>query len=191
MIDYKINRSHTRKHTYITIQKDTTVLVKTSLFTSKKRIEAFIQEKKEWILTKQKQIASEQEHHKQHYYLFGNIHERGTLTQSQIDTLYREKAKELIPPLVTQYSALMTLYPSRISFRKNKSRWGSCSAKNALSFNINLIQTPHSFIEYVIVHELAHIAHKNHSPAFWKLVEKYLPDYKTRKNTVKEQYFLL
>ena len=190
MITYTTDRSNSRKHTYITIQKDGSVLVKTNLFTSTKTIENFIRQKEQWILRKQSAILDAQRQKENHFYLFGELHEKENRTQETIDQLYRQKAKEIIPPLVMQYSEKMQLYPNRISFRKNKSRWGSCSSKDNLSFNIMLIQTPLPFIEYVVVHELAHIRHKNHSRAFWKLVHKILPNYKQRERSVKERYFL-
>ncbi len=188
---YRLNRSSKRKHTYITICKDGSVLVKTNLFTPKSSIEKFLKEKESWILHKQQSIVQALENSKHYYYLLGEKVERGNITQAQIDTLYKERAKEIIPPLVVQYSKEMNLYPTALSFRKNRSRWGSCSAKNRLSFNTNLIQTPMAFIEYVVVHELAHIAYKNHSRTFWQLVENYLPDYKKRRALGKERYHIL
>ena len=190
MIAYTINRSISRKHTYITVQKDGSILVKTNLCTSPKTIENFIRQKEQWILQKQSALLDAQRHKESHFYFFGELYERENHTQEEIDLLYRQKAKEIIPPLVVQYSEKMQLYPNRISFRKNKSRWGSCSSKDNLSFNIMLIQTPLPFIEYVVVHELAHIRHKNHSKAFWKLVQEILPDYKQRKQITQNRYFL-
>jgi len=68
----------------------------------------------------------------------------------------------------------------------NKTRWGSCSAKNTISLNYYLAKLPESLIEYVVVHELAHIKEKNHSAKFWNLVEKYLPDVKKRRKLLRE-----
>jgi predicted metal-dependent hydrolase len=78
----------------------------------------------------------------------------------------------------------MQLFYTHVGFRKTKSRWGSCSHKNSLSFSTNLAKTDPHFIEYVVVHELAHIKHKNHSKEFWNEVEKFLPDYKIRKKLI-------
>ena len=61
-----------------------------------------------------------------------------------------------------------------------KSKWGSCSVKNSLIFNYYLAKLPEDIIEYVVVHELAHIKHKNHQKEFWDLVSKFIPDYKER-----------
>ncbi len=97
-----------------------------------------------------------------------------------LDHFYKEEAKRVILPMVQQWSQKMACSPTGVTFRKTKCQWGSCSAKNRLSLNTMLCKLPIECIEYVVVHELAHITHKHHQKAFWALVETYLPDYKTR-----------
>ncbi len=190
-IAYTIERSARRKHTYLSIQKDGTVLVRANMTISNKAIETFVTGKKRWIEEKVRTLSLAQEIQQKEFYLLGELLERKERSQEDIDLLYSRKAREIIPPLVTQYSEKMGLFPSHLSFRKNRSRWGSCSSKNNLSFNTQLAQTPPEFIEYVVVHELAHILHKNHSRDFWRLVERYLPDYKERKELVRNRHYLL
>jgi len=105
--------------------------------------------------------------------------------QKHIDTFYKKQALQYITPLVEQWSEKMSLSFSNISFRKTKRQWGSCSAKNNLSFNTMMMKLPKNVIQYIIVHELAHIQHKHHQKAFWQLVETYLPTYKTDINELK------
>ena len=105
---------------------------------------------------------------------------------NQIEKFYKYKAKEIISPLVEQQAQIMKLYPTAISFRKTKRQWGSCSSKNSLSFNTGLIKLPLDVIQYVIIHELAHIKHKHHQKAFWKEVERYAPNYKALEQKLKE-----
>ena len=100
--------------------------------------------------------------------------------QKHIDHFYKEKAKEFIPAMLNNWSSVMELEYNKVSFRKTKRQWGSCSGKNDLSFNSMVVKLPEDVIEYIIVHELAHIRHKHHQKSFWSLVEKYLPDYKER-----------
>ncbi|HHH53129.1 MAG TPA: M48 family peptidase, partial [Bacteroidetes bacterium] len=64
-------------------------------------------------------------------------------------------------------------------------RWGSCSSDNCISFNYHLVKLSSSLIEYVVVHELAHIVHHNHSKDFWQLVNRYLPDYKIKEEKIR------
>ena len=103
-----------------------------------------------------------------------------TLFLKQIDRFYKEKAMSVIPSLVEKWADKMNLHPHEIKFRKTKRQWGSCSAKNILSFNTMLVKLPLDVIEYVIVHELAHIKYKHHQRSFWALVAQFMPDYKTR-----------
>ena len=98
--------------------------------------------------------------------------------QFLFDTFYKKEAITQITLMVEKWSKIMNLKPKNISFRKAKRRWGSCSSQDSLSFNYYLMKLPLYIIEYVVVHELAHIKEKNHSINFWALVEKFLPNYK-------------
>ena len=190
-IVYRIDRSGSRKHTYITIQKDGSVLVKAGRGVTAEQIAQFVAEKERWIRKRVDVIREAQQAVQSHFYLLGEAIPRAGHTEEDIDRLYRQKAREIIPPLVERHSARMQVTPSAVSFRKNRSRWGSCSSQNRLSFNTRLAATPIDFIEYVVVHELAHIRHKNHSAAFWQEVARYLPDYKMRRDLVKTLHYTL
>jgi len=91
---------------------------------------------------------------------------------------YKQNAPKIILPIVKKYSKLMGLFPSKISFRFKISNWGSCTSKNHIIFNYYLIDEDKEFIEYVVVHELAHIKFKHHKKEFWELVERFFPNYK-------------
>ena len=97
----------------------------------------------------------------------------------------RRAAYETIPPLVERYSKLMELRPTSVKITSAQKRFGSCSGKNGLCFSWRLMAYPTEAVEYVVVHELAHIKHHNHSPAFYGLIEKYMPDYKKRQKLLK------
>ncbi len=109
-----------------------------------------------------------------------------TLFQKYIDRFYKEESKNIIPPLVEEWSKKMKLSPNKITFRKTKRQWGSCSGKNDLSFNTMMMKLPQDVIQYIIVHELAHIKHKHHKKAFWEEVQNYLPEYKTQVKELKK-----
>lgn len=102
-----------------------------------------------------------------------------------IENFYKHKAKEKIIPLTKKWAKTMELIPEHISFRYSKNRWGSCSSTNRISFNYHLVKLSSSLIEYVVIHELAHITCENHSKDFWKLVRKYLPDYKLKEDKIR------
>jgi len=102
-----------------------------------------------------------------------------------IENFYKQKAQEKIIPLTKKWAKTMEVSPEHISFRYSKRRWGSCSSTNRISFNYHLIKLSLSLIEYVVIHELAHITFENHSKEFWKLVHNYLFDYKIREKKIR------
>ena len=75
--------------------------------------------------------------------------------------------------------------PHRIKITSAKKRFGSCNGKNSICFSLYLMQYPQAAIDYVVVHELCHIRHHDHSPAFYRLVESVLPDYKERERLLR------
>lgn len=97
-----------------------------------------------------------------------------------------KKAKEIIPPKVEHYAKLMNLEPQSVRITSAQKRFGSCSSRGTLCFSFNLMQYPDEAIDYVVVHELAHLKELNHSKQFWAIVEKYMPDYKKRRAMLKE-----
>jgi predicted metal-dependent hydrolase len=102
------------------------------------------------------------------------------------EAFYRRRAPEILLPRVEHWSRVTGLRPTGVSFRRNRSLWGSCSARDRLSLNTRLLLLPDPLIDYVVVHELCHIRHKNHSREFWNLVERYLPDWKERRKRLRK-----
>ena len=98
---------------------------------------------------------------------------------------YIEKAKEYFAECVAYYAKKMGVTPTKITVTGAKTRYGSCSPKNSLCFSWRVMQYPKEFREYVAVHELAHIKHKNHSREFYDFVASVMPDYKEREKIVK------
>jgi predicted metal-dependent hydrolase len=143
-----------------------------------------IEKKKKWIeeavLKLEKKALNDDE-----FFYLGEIKNISDFDIKNIDVFYKKEIENYIPFLVDKYSKLMNLYPTSIKYRKNKRTWGSCNYKNGLNFNILLMKFPIEIMEYVVIHELAHIKHKNHSRKFWDLVEDYCPDYKQRERLFK------
>ncbi|HEX9045381.1 MAG TPA: SprT family zinc-dependent metalloprotease [Verrucomicrobiae bacterium] len=99
-------------------------------------------------------------------------------------------AREL-PPRVIEFASRHGLVVSRVTVRNQKARWGSCSRTGAISLNWRLIQLPQSVCDYIILHELAHRRHLNHSASFWAEVERLCPDYRQAERWLKQHSFLL
>lgn len=104
---------------------------------------------------------------------------------------YREQARELLTDKVSYYRQFINKPIGEIRIKEQKSRWGSCSARGNLNFNWKIIMAPDEIIDYLVVHELCHLLHMNHSKEFWQSVGSILPDYKSRKSWLKENGVLL
>ena len=96
------------------------------------------------------------------------------------------RAKEYLPMRVDYWSGIMGLTPTGLKITSARTRFGSCSGKNSLCFSWRLMQYRREAIDYVVVHELAHIRHHDHSPAFYALIERYMPDWRERMKLLKE-----
>ena len=103
----------------------------------------------------------------------------------------RRQAQELIAPRVERYAKALGVNYQRIQLLELKYRWGSCTANDALLFNWRLIQAPTTVIDYIIVHELAHLLVSDHSPAFWNIVAVQLPLYERAKLWLREHGAIL
>ena len=92
-----------------------------------------------------------------------------------------QKAKELLNASIARFAPLIARPINHISFKHMRTRWGSCNkAKGYINLNLDLITKKKEFIEYVVLHELAHLVHANHSKDFYALISKHMPDYKAR-----------
>ena len=98
----------------------------------------------------------------------------------------KQQAKQQAEQLIALHAPRFGLYPRSVRIKTQKSRWGSCGPYNDINLNWLLIMAPSSAFEYVVVHELCHIQHKNHSPAFWQLVEEHLPHYQLSRRWLKQ-----
>lgn len=109
--------------------------------------------------------------------------------ESQIPPKREEiSSRARLRALTTHWAKRMGLRFKRVAFREMRRKWGSCSHKGSITLNTELCNVPIELAEYVIVHELAHLKVFDHSPAFWALMEQYLPDYADRKQRL-DTYF--
>lgn len=163
--EYRIIRSD-RKTLAIQVDSSGNVIVRSPKNVSEKRIVKFLQDKSEWI---NKTIISQKEKS-------ANIRQ---FTDAEIKAM-RKRAKEVLPVKVAYFAEIMGVKPKSIKINSAKKRYGSCSAVNNLNFSLYLMDKDERFIDYVVVHELAHIKHHNHSRQFYDFVSEYMPDYKER-----------
>ena len=154
------------RNIYIRI-KDNIICVSAPKFIKNEYIKELIIKKKNWIINqfkKEKEIINKELKNKKY-----------------LD----EEFENIIIDYVKKYSLAMQVYPNKIRIKKIKYAWGSCTSKKNITFNSELIYYDKNVIEYVIVHELAHLKYMNHQKEFWKLVEKYIPNYKEMRKKLK------
>ena len=169
-MDYTLIRS-SRRTMALEITRDGRLLVRAPQRAPQAVIDRFVASHADWIaahLEKQRQRA--QAH--------------PPLTEDEIAAL-RQKARDILPGRVAHYAERMGVAPTGVKITGAKTRFGSCSAKNSLCFSLYLMAYPDAAVDYVVVHELAHIRHKNHSPAFYAEVARVMPDYRERRKLLK------
>ncbi len=170
MTDYRVVRSK-RKSLAIEVTRDLDVIVRAPFFVTDAQIERFVEGHREWLKKASERVRERRENY--------------TPPSDEEIAALKKAAREYIPAKVMEYSALMGLKPSGIKITSARTRFGSCSGKNSLCFSYLLMQKPIEAVDYVIVHELAHIKHKNHGKRFYALIEKHMPDYRDRNKLLK------
>lgn len=98
---------------------------------------------------------------------------------------YRKKTKEKIEERIKYYERFFNLTPTAVKIKEQQKRWGSCTAKNELLFNWRCAMARTNALDYIVVHEMCHMYHKNHSKEFWELLNSIMPDYEGRKEWLK------
>ena len=147
--------------------KNGELIARAPLRMKEKDIYAFIDSKKTWI---EKHLASSEEAKK----ALGEIQ---PFTKEELKELV-VKAKLIIPKRAEHYAPLIGVTYNRITIRSQRTRWGSCSSKGNLNFNCLLVLFPPEVIDSIVVHELCHRKHMNHSPQFYAEIDKVFPEYK-------------
>lgn len=205
-MDYILTRSR-RKTLSIVVRADGTVEVKAPQRCSKERIEQFLAEKSDWI----EKYVSQNKARTEQYKFSGDIPFMGKplpVTEGecfmfssetgftvpkgrsieeclpQLEYIYRKAAAEYLPKRVGYFAEIMGVSPSAVKISGAEKRWGSCSGRGTINLSWRLMAAAPELIDYVIVHELAHLTELNHSPRFWKIVENTMPDYRERQTAL-------
>lgn len=177
LVDVELQNKKNIKHCYLRVLSDNLIQIKANRYFTILDAKDLIYRKKDWLIENIQKQNSKKLNESEFLY-FGEKKLLSDFLIKDLDKFYKEEIQKIIPSLVEKYSNLMQLYPTKISYRKNRRTWGSCNFKNELNFNILLAKYPIFIIEYIVIHELAHIKHKNHSKDFYFLVEKFSPNYK-------------
>ncbi len=187
---------------------------------SQRTIEQMVSKHRDWIDRKRKEIAAKPKitpHFFQEgevFYYLGEPHLLALATPDSLVTIgegkiwipradnkqimadkvtlwYQQRAKELLLPRLKELSAYYGLPYTTAKITSAKSRWGSCSGKNSICLSWYLVMAPSRVADSVMIHELCHTIHHDHSFAFWSLVEQIMPDYKQRRQWLKDNRYLM
>ncbi|MBQ8029674.1 MAG: DUF45 domain-containing protein [Clostridia bacterium] len=165
--DVKVNIIRSDRKTLSIQLKTGEIIARAPLHMKDEEIYSFIESKKSWV---EKNLAKIEEREKA-------ISDVQPFTQEEINAL-AEKAKTIIPERVKYYAPKIGVTYNRITIRCQRTRWGSCSSKGNLNFNCLLVLFPIEVIDSVVVHELCHRKHMNHSLQFYAEIERVFPEYK-------------
>ena len=218
MTPHKIIKSK-RRTLSLSINENAELIVRAPNQISNKRIEEFIIEKSKWINKNknlmQSRINEMNDSDSDSDYLFlGNIYplikvyenpnkidfngtefitsiENQDKFKASLKSWYKIKFKEIAIPRLNYFSDKYNLKINQVRFKNQKTLWGSCSSKNNINLNYLLVMAPMLVIDYVIIHELVHTVHKNHSENFWNAVEAIMPDYKKAKKWLNKNGYKL
>ena len=109
--------------------------------------------------------------------------------RTQLVKFFERRGREILAERVQYFSEEMGLIPTALSFRSQKTRWGSCSPDGSISLNWRLVSSPPEALDYVVVHELAHLQYMNHSTKFWNLVKEFSPDFKDKRKWLRDHQY--
>ncbi|MFH1386094.1 MAG: SprT family zinc-dependent metalloprotease, partial [bacterium] len=174
---HKIIRSR-RRTISLQIDREGMLIVRAPHRADEAIIHDFIEKKREWI-QKHQAIAKEQKA------------QAAQVSLSEGKEYYRKKAFLTLKPLVEQYAFKIGVEVKNVKITSGRRVWGSCSGQGNLNFNWRLILTPPQIIDYVVIHELAHILERNHSRRFWAKVQLFYPQYKLARKWLRQNAHLL
>ena len=168
-MEIKITRAR-RKTLSLRILPDGSLDIRAPMGISRREIDRFLAEKADWVEAHRAQVLRDRQ-----------LGEENAISEEQLETL-KDLAQGPIHESLRVFAPRMGVTYGRVTVRCQKSRWGSCSSSGNLNFNCLLALAPREVLDYVVVHELAHRKHMDHSAAFWQEVERVLPDYRIRRD---------
>lgn len=164
MREYTLIRAR-RKTVALILRPDGKLTVRAPISMPLEKIEAFVRSRERWIVTHLGRLRS------------ANV--QPPPDEAEMERLLA-RAREVLPPKVRFFAGQMGLFPRSVKINRAKTRYGSCSPRDTLNFSCLLMREEEDLIDYVVVHELAHIARKDHSPAFYAQIARVLPDWRER-----------
>jgi hypothetical protein len=171
-ISYSLRSYKSSRHLRLAIHDNGTVTVTKPIFVTEKMVHDFLETKGSWILQQLRKGANSPR----------NLSPAQELADYQ---RYKVRAHNFVSDRLEYFNRFYGFKYGRVTVRRQKTRWGSCSRSGNLNFNYRLIFLEPAAADYIIVHELCHLGEFNHSPNFWSLVAQQIPDYRDLRKKVK------
>lgn len=179
IIPYTLVKSSRRRSIAVQIGAGGKMTVRCPYHMGKWIVDGFLKEKQDWIYKHYTEAIRKADDGDSHSPL--HAHEDPASVNK-----HKKYARKIFEAKVAYFQQFTGGEYTSITIRDQKTRWGSCSGRGILSFNWRLILAPTEILDYVVVHELCHLTHMNHSKEFWGLVGSVIPDYKVRRKWLKE-----
>ncbi|MDS1008728.1 M48 family metallopeptidase [Clostridium sporogenes] len=210
-----------RKTISIKIGKEFVIEVTAPLRTNEYTIEQLLKKEEKWIIKKIKKLKEVEDFHGYYYlgqlyyleikevkslyfklevnnnkfiiYINSDIlkDNREVIIKDNLEKFYKKQAIDVLKERTDYYSNILKVAPKNIVIKNQKTLWGSCSSKGNINYNYKIVMAPLEILDYIVVHELCHLVYMNHSKDFWDLVESIIPDWKKRRNWLKENGYKL
>lgn len=195
LVTFKKNRRS--KNIKISVKPDQSVHVSFPFYVSSLEVKNFVLKNTEWIAAQQEKFKAKRNHIENGSQIQTKLYtvqiseglknesrRNGTVVELKVSDLnseisrnyienvlvqiYRFEAKRLLPPRLNELSKQHNFRFNKVTIRNNKRNWGSCSSKNNISLNLQMMKLPDELIDYILLHELVHTEIKNHGPKFWE-----------------------
>ena len=169
--DIEIRRSR-RRTLALEVRGDGQLVVRAPFAMTPAQIERFLREKADWIARTRERVAARRD-------------EAGEPPGADEVASWKWAARRDLELRIAYWAPRIGVVPGKLSIRFQHSRWGSCAGRtHTISLNCQLMRVDEELRDYVVVHELCHVLQPNHSPAFWRLVERQIPDYRARRKAL-------
>lgn len=172
-IEYTVRHSSRARRVHLSVDCTAGVVLTVPRFVSLGRAEQFIQQKAEWILKVLQRMRSRP---RPKFW--------ADLGLTKIEAV--EKARALAKAKLEYWNQIYKFKYNRVAIKTHKGRWGSCSRLKNLNFNYKIIFLPEALVDYIVIHELCHLAEMNHGAAFWRLVAQAMPDWGLKRRQLKQ-----
>jgi predicted metal-dependent hydrolase len=177
-VKYIIKKNKRSRNLRIIVHADGHVVVTAPMRAPLYLVKKFVESRSSWIEERVENFRKKMDEKEKENEMLGIPKKMSRAEQVKDYKKYKESAREFVEKRIVELNKFYNFEYGKIAIRNQSTRWGSCSRKKNLNFNYKIVKLPSNLADYIIVHELCHLAHFNHSANFWELVARVVPDHK-------------